>query len=138
MNDELRDQSLAGLIAGLATSVPELLEREVRLARAEAAAILNLLLSAIRKLALVSVLAAGAIAILLLALVSGITAIFVNFGMELALAGCVAAAMVALVAGLTAWLLLENAIRTMRAARDTLESSVDTLAFRERPHTEKS
>lgn len=130
MTYDPRDESLAGLIAGLARDIPELLDRQVRLAKADAALVLGMLLGALQQLALGSVIGVGAVAVLLAALVSGIAAMLVAIGFELALAACLAAAVVALVAGAISAALIWGAVHTMKAARSSLEESLEALTLR--------
>ena len=130
MTHDPRDESLAGLIASLARDIPELLNRQLRLAKADAAQVLGMLLSAMQRLAVGSVIGVGAVAVLLAALVSGLAAILVSLGFELALAACIAAATVAFVAGAIAAALIWTAVNTMNAAKASLEESVHILSMR--------
>ena len=75
-------RSLLELIASLVHDIPELLEKEVRLARSEAARALDLLLVAIRRFALGSVVAVGAVGVALAALVNAVTAALIAAGMQ--------------------------------------------------------
>jgi len=125
-----RGESLTELIASLARDIPELLDRQVRLAKADAALLLGMLLSAMRRLALGSVIGVGAVAVLLAALVSGLAAILIALGFELALAACIAAGIVAIIAGAISAALIWSAVSTMKAARSSLEESIQTLSLR--------
>ena len=79
-------RSLLELVASLVHDIPELLEKEVRLARSEAARALDLLLVAIRRFALGSVVAVGAVGVALAALVNAVTAALIAAGMQASLA----------------------------------------------------
>jgi hypothetical protein len=120
-------RSLLELMAGLARDIPRLLEKEVRLARSEAARALALILVAIRRLALGSVVAVGAVGIALAALVNAISALLIARGMEPSLAAAASTTAVTLIASLVAWLLFASAIRALEAARTSLESGMRTL-----------
>lgn len=120
-------RSLLELIASLVHDIPELLEKEVRLARSEAARALDLLLVAIRRFALGSVVAVGAVGVALAALVNAVTAALIAAGMQASLAARAATTAVTLLAIAVAWLLLASAIRSLEAARASLDGSVRTL-----------
>jgi hypothetical protein len=120
-------RSLLELIASLVHDIPELLEKEVRLARSEAARALDLLLVAIRRFALGSVVAVGAVGVALAALVNAVTAALIAAGMQASLAALAATTAVTLLAIAVAWLLLASAIRSLEAARASLDGSVRTL-----------
>jgi hypothetical protein len=124
---EADPRSLAELIAGLARDIPDLLGKEVELAKAEARRALELLLSALGRLALGSVVGIGAVGVALAALVSGLSALLISRGVDPALAGTLSATIVTLVAALVASLLFWSAVRALRAARASLESGVGTI-----------
>lgn len=121
-------RSLADLVRALAADIPDLVGKEVQLAKAEARRALDLLLAALGQLAVGAVIGIGAIGVGLAALVNGITAILVARGMELPLASTVAAASVTAIAAIAAGLFLWGAMRALRAAQASLDSSAATVA----------
>jgi len=125
---EADPRSLLELLVSLARDIPDLLQKEVRLARNQATRALDLLLIAIRRIALGSVIGIGAVGVALAALISSIAALLVSRGIELALANVIATALVTEAAAIAASLLFLSAIRSLRAARDSLDAGVHTLA----------
>ena len=125
---EADPRSLLELLAALAADIPDLLQKEVRLARAEATRALDLLLVAIRWLALGSAIAVGAVGVALAALISAISALLIARGMEPSTAGVIATSSVTVVAALIALLLFASAVRSLRAARASLDHGMQTLA----------
>ena len=121
-------RSLLELLAGLARDIPDLLQKEVQLARNEASRALDLLLVAIRRLALGSVIAIGAVGVALAALVNAVSAILIARGFDAPAASVVAATSVTVIAALAAWILFASAIRSLRAARASLDDGVRTLS----------
>jgi hypothetical protein len=120
-------RSLLELLAGLARDIPDLFQKEVRLARGEAARALELLLSALGRLALGSVIAIGAVGVALAALVNAVSAVLITRGVDPPLASVIAASTVTLIAALIAWLFFMSAVRSLKAARASLDGSVRTL-----------
>ena len=116
------------LLAGLARDIPDLLQKEVQLARSEAMRAIDLLLIAVRRLALGSVIAIGAVGVGLAALVNAVSAILVARGVDAPIASVIAASSVTVIAALTAWILFASAIRSLRAARTSLDDGVRVLS----------
>jgi len=121
-------RSLIELLAGLAKDIPDLLQKEMQLARNEASRALDLLLVAIRRLALGSVIAIGAVGVALAALVNAASALLIARGIDPPAASVIAAASVTVIAALVAWILFASAIRSLRAARASLDDGVRTLS----------
>ena len=120
-------RSLLELLAGLARDIPDLLQKEVRLARSEAARALELLLGALGRLAVGSVVGVGAVGVALAALVNGVSAVLIGRGVDPPLAAVIAASVVTLTAALIAGLCFMSAVRSLKAARASLDGSVRTL-----------
>jgi hypothetical protein len=120
-------RSLLELLAGLARDVPDLLQKEVRLARSEAARALGLLLGALGRLAIGSVVAIGAVGVALAALVNAVSAVLIARNVDPPLASVIAASTVTLIAAVIAWLFFLSAVRSLRAAQASLDGSVRTL-----------
>ena len=121
-------RSLMELLAGLARDIPDLLQKEVQLARSEAMRAIDLLLIAVRRLALGSVIAIGAVGVALAALVNAVSAILVAQGVDAPIASAIAASSVTVIAALIAWILFASAIRSLRAARTSLDDGVRVLS----------
>jgi len=121
-------RSLLELMAALARDIPQLFEKEVRLARGEASRALSLLLIAIRRLVLGSVVAVGAVGIALAALVSAVSALLIARGIDPSLAAVASTSAVTLLASLVAWVLFAGAIRSLEAARQSLGGGIRTLS----------
>lgn len=128
MTDPGFNPSFTELLSSLATDIPDLFQKEIRLAKAEARDALELLIAAVQRLALGSAFAVGAIGVLLAAIVSGLTALFVARGMELALASTLAASIVTVVAAIIAWLFFASAMRSLRSAKASLDGTVGVIA----------
>jgi hypothetical protein len=124
---EADPRSLLELLAALARDIPELLQKEVRLARSEATRALDLVLVAVRWLALGSAIAVSAVGVALAAIVSAISALLIARGIEPPIADVVATTSVTLVAVLIASLLFISAVHSLRAARASLDQGVQTL-----------
>ena len=121
-------RSILELLAGLARDIPDLLQKEVRLARSEAARALELLLGAFGQLALGFVIAIGAVGVALAALVNAISAVLIARSVDPSLASVIAAGTVTFIAALFAWLFFASAVRSLRAAQASLDGSMRTLA----------
>lgn len=122
------DLSLAELIASLARDVPDLLGKELRLARVEAKSGLDRLQAAMGRLALAIAFAIGAIGLALAAAVSALTVLLVSRGLEMPIASALSTAIVTAVAAVIAAALFWSARQSLRAARSSLDESVATLA----------
>jgi hypothetical protein len=122
------DATLIELVGRLVTDVPDLFRKEAELAKVEVAIVLRGLLAASRTLAIGSLLAIGATGVLIAALVSGLAALLVYWGVEAVLANAISAALVGLVIGAVAWLLISRALASMRAANEHLEQTAGGLA----------
>ena len=125
---ETDPRSLLELLAALARDIPDLVHKEVVLARVEARRALDLLLVALRRLALGSVIAVGAVGLALAALVNALTALLVARGVEPSMANLLSTSTVTIVAGSAAWLLFASARRSLEASRSSLDDSMRTLA----------
>ena len=125
---EQDQRSLLELLAALARDVPELLEKEIYLARSEAARALALLLVVIRRLALGSVVAIGAVGVALAAAVNAITALLIAKGMDPSMAAVASTSAVTLLAIIVSGLLFASAVHSLRAAKLSFESSLRTLS----------
>jgi hypothetical protein len=128
MAESDRFQSLLDLLTSLVRDIPELLQKEIQLVKAEASETLDQLLAAFGRLAAGAAVAVGAVGVLLAAIVSWTTTLLMARGLEAPLAGSVASTFVACTAALVAWWLFASAARRLRAAQATLDGGVRALA----------
>jgi hypothetical protein len=120
-------QSLVDLLSGLVGDVSMLFHKEIELAKAEASEKLDDAIGASRNLAIGGVLAIGAVCVLLAAIVSGLTALLVAWGMQDQLANFVAALVVAVVVGLIAWSMIAKGAADLRASKLNMERTTRSL-----------
>jgi hypothetical protein len=120
-------QSLVDLLSGLVGDVSMLFHKEIELAKAEASEKLDDAIGASRNLAIGGVLAIGAVGVLLAAIVSGLTALLVAWGMQDQLANFVAALVVAVVVGLIAWSMIAKGAADLRASKLNMERTTRSL-----------
>jgi hypothetical protein len=120
-------QSLVDLLSGLVGDVSMLFHKEIELAKAEASEKLDDAIGASRNLAIGGVLAIGAVGVLLAAIVSGLTALLVAWGMQDQLANFVAALVVAVVVGIIAWSMIAKGAADLRASKLNMERTTRSL-----------
>lgn len=120
-------QSLVDLLSGLVGDVSMLFHKEIELAKAEASEKLDDAIGASRNLAIGGVLAIGAVGVLLAAIVSGLTALLVAWGMQDQLANFVAALVVAVVVGIIAWSMIAKGAADLRATKLNMERTTRSL-----------
>lgn len=120
-------QSLVDLLSGLVGDVSMLFHKEIELAKAEASEKLDDAIGASRNLAIGGVLAIGAVGVLLAAIVSGLTALLVAWGMQDQLANFVAALVVAVVVGIIAWSMIAKGAADLRANKLNMERTTRSL-----------
>lgn len=120
-------QSLVDLLSGLVGDVAMLFHKEIELAKAEASEKLDDAIGASRNLAIGGVLAIGAVGVLLAAIVSGLTALLVAWGMQDQLANFVAALVVAVVVGIIAWSMIAKGAADLRASKLNMERTTRSL-----------
>lgn len=104
-----------------------LFHKEIELAKAEASEKLDDAIGASRNLAIGGVLAIGAVGVLLAAIVSGLTALLVAWGMQDQLANFVAALVVAVVVGIIAWSMIAKGAADLRASKLNMERTTRSL-----------
>jgi hypothetical protein len=120
--------SLIDLFARLAHDIPDLVRKEFDCARLEISEAMASTLSALKWVALGSVIGVAAVGVLLAALVNAVGAGLLAAGVRPELAAIVAPLIVAANAGLAAGLLFWSAGRALRAAHAKLESGVSSVA----------
>jgi hypothetical protein len=120
-------QSLVDLLSGLGGDVSVLFPTKSDRSTAGASEKLDDAIGASRNLAIGGVLAIGAVGVLLAAIVSGLTALLVAWGMQDQLANFVAALVVAVVVGLIAWSMIAKGAADLRASKLNMERTTRSL-----------
>ena len=127
MTRPVEDQSLAELLASLATSIPKLVRDELELLKAQLAQVLSRAQSASALLVIATALTIAAVMLLVTAGVSGLVMLFASLGLTLAPAVALASLAAALVSGAIAAMLVLGAGTELRRARQTIERSLDAV-----------
>jgi hypothetical protein len=130
-------RSLSDLLGSLATDISGLFRKEIQLAKAEASEKIDMIMGAAQKLAIGAVLGIGAVGVLLAAVVAGLAAIFIGFGMDPTLANSLSAVIVAAVVGGIAWSLISGALAAMKADKLNMDRTAHSLARDAQVVTEK-
>lgn len=118
---------LSELVSGLLSDVTGLLRKEIDLAKTEASEKLSKALSGVEILVIGLVLAIGAVGVLLTALVSGLAAVLVQYGMSEITANALSAVIVGPVIAAIAWLLVSRGISALRGTQLTLDRTTASL-----------
>lgn len=121
-------RSLPDLLGSLINDISMLFRKEVQLAKVEASEKVDVILGSAQKMAIGVVLAIGAVGVLLAAIVSGLAALFVAWGMDPTLASSLSALVVAVVFGAIAWALVSSAISAMKAEKLNMDRTIHSLA----------
>lgn len=133
-----QSRSLPDLLGSLANDITMLFRKEVQLAKAEASEKVEMVLSSAQRLAIGIVLGIGAVGVLLAAIVTGLAAALVAWGMDPTLANSLSALIVAVIFGIAAWALISSAISSMKAEKLNLDRTMHSLAQDAAVVTEKS
>lgn len=128
MNRPVEDQSLAELLASLASSIPNLVRDELELLRSQLAYAVARLQAASALLVVATALVMATVTLLVAAAVSGLTILFVSLGFEPAAAVALAALVVAILAGAFAAMLVIGARGEFRRAQAAIGQSIDAVA----------
>ena len=120
-------QSLGDLLAGLVSDVSTLFHTEIELAKTEASEKFDDVMGASRNLAIGGVLAVGAIGVFLAAIVSGLAALLVAWGMQDQLANFISAIVVTIIVGAIAWSLIAKGAADLRANKLNMERTTRSL-----------
>jgi cation transporter-like permease len=120
-------QSLGDLLSGLVSDVSTLFHTEIELAKTEASEKFDDVMGASRNLAIGGVLAIGAIGVFLAAIVSGLAALLVAWGMQAQLANFISAIVVTVVVGLIAWSMIAKGASDLRANKLNMERTTRSL-----------
>ena len=120
-------QSLGDLLSGLVSDVSTLFHTEIELAKTEASEKFDDVMGASRNLAIGGVLAIGAIGVFLAAIVSGLAALLVAWGVQAQLANFISAIVVTIVVGAIAWSMIAKGAADLRANKLNMERTTRSL-----------
>lgn len=118
---------LSELIGGLVSDVSGLMRKEIDLAKTEASEKVSKALVGLEAMVIGLVLAIGAVGVLLGALVSAVSVLFVMNGMGQVAANALSALIVGVVIGGIAWLFVSRGIATLRGASFKLDRTTTSL-----------
>ena len=118
---------LADLFGGLVGDISGLFRKEVELAKAEASEKFDDVMKASRNLAIGGVLAIGAIGVFLAALVSGLAALLIRFGMSASTANFASALIVTIVVGGIAWVMISRGIAELQSKNFNMKRTTQSL-----------
>jgi hypothetical protein len=121
-------RSLTDLLGSLVSDISSLFRKEIELAKTEAGEKLEGLVGASRGLIIGAVLAIGAVGVLLAALVAGLSALMVPFGIAEKVADFIAALVVAVVVGGVAWSFMSKSLGAWKSSRLNLDRTTHSLA----------
>jgi hypothetical protein len=126
--------SMSELASRVAAGISLFIDREIELAKLEAAEDLEALADATRLVGAAMVLAIGVAALLLTAAVSALTALYLWLGVGENLATALAALSVALVFALLSWWLLAHASAILKKLGKRLDRALTVFGHESRPH----
>lgn len=127
MTRPVEEQSLAELLASLASSIPKLVHDELELLKAQLAQVLSRTQSASALIVIATALTVAAVMLIVTAGVSGLVMLFASLGLTLAPAVALASLAAALVSAAIAALLVVGAGTELRRARQTIERGLDAV-----------
>ena len=119
---------LAELLGGLAGDISTLFRKEIQLAKAEASEKLSETMAGVVSLLIGTVLALGALGVLLTAVVSVLAAFFVSRNMDPTLANALAAAIVGVVVGVIAWIFASRGLNALKARNLNMNITAGSLS----------
>lgn len=122
-----RARPITDLISSLVDDMTGLFRKEIDLAKTEASEKLEDAAKAGRNLAIGGVLAIGAIGVFLAALVAGLTALLVAWGMAEAAANFVSALLVTAVVGGVAWAMISRGMAELKANKLNMNRTTRSL-----------
>lgn len=118
---------LSELVSGLVSDVTGLLRKEITLAKTEASEKVTQALHGAETMIIGLVLAIGAVGVLLSALVGGVSALLVTYGMTEPTADALAALIVGIVVAAIAWALISKGLKAMRGTNLNLNRTATSL-----------
>jgi hypothetical protein len=127
MMETERMRPITDLLSGLVDDLTGLFRKEIDLAKAEASEKVDTAMKAGRNLPIGAVLAIGAIGVFLAALVSGLAALLVNWGMQAPAANFVAALVVTVVVGGVAWAMIARGTAELKANKLNMNRTTRSL-----------
>lgn len=119
---------LAELLGGLAGDISTLFRKEIQLAKAEASEKLSETMAGVVSLLIGTVLALGALGVLLTAVVSVLAAFFVSRNMDPTLANALAAAIVGVAVGVIAWIFASKGLNALKARNLNMNITAGSLS----------
>lgn len=127
MANPAENEPIGGLVKGLITDVTDLVRNEVALAKAEASEKLDNVVGGVEILMVGAVFAIAAVGVLLSALVAGIAALLVQWGLQDASATALSAALVGLVFGSIGWALIASGLKSLRVRNLNMDRTMNSL-----------
>lgn len=118
---------LSELVSGLVSDVTGLLRKEIDLAKTEVSEKASKALVGVEALLVGLVFAIGAIGVLLSALVSGLAALFIKWGMMETSASSLAAVIVGVIIAAIAWAMMSKGLSALRAGSLKLDRTTTSL-----------
>ncbi|QKK26879.1 phage holin family protein [Rhizobium hidalgonense] len=118
---------LSELVGGLLADVTGLLRKEIDLAKTEVSEKVSQALNGVEVIIFGLVLAIGAVAVLLSALVAGLAAFLVTQGFTEAGAGALASLIVGVVIALIAWAMVSRGLAALRGSNMKLDRTATSL-----------
>lgn len=118
---------LSELVSGLVSDVTGLLRKEIDLAKTEVSEKTSKALVGVEALLVGLVFAIGAIGVLLSALVNGLAALFIKWGMMEASASSLAAVIVGVIIAGIAWAMMSKGLSALRAGNLKLDRTTTSL-----------
>lgn len=127
MSSSNETRPLSELIGGLASDISNLFRKEIQLAKAEASEKFSQTLGGVELLLGGTVLALGALGVILTAIVAGVGAFLIAQGMGEASANALSALIVAVVVGIIAWIFIARGLAVLKAGNVTLNRTASSL-----------
>lgn len=118
---------LPELIGGLASDISTLFRKEIELAKAETSEKVSQAMGAAGSIAIGGVLALGALGVLLSAVVSLVSAMFIAWGMSETTATTLAAALVGIIVAAIAWVMIQKGLNALKGSNLKLERTSSSL-----------
>ena len=128
MTRPVEEQSLAELIAGLASSIPRLLRDEVELLRSKLAFALRRMQAASGLLVVATALTMAAVLLMVAAAVSGLSLYLISLRIAPAAAVAIASLVAALISGALAATFVFTAGKELRRASAAVEQGIDAIS----------
>ena len=119
---------LGDLVSGLASDISGLFRKEIDLAKAEASEKFGSVIGGLEMLIAGAVIGVGAIGVLFAAIVTGIAALFVAWGLDRTFANALASLIVFIVAALIAWAFVARGRAALSTSNIRMDRTAHSLA----------